>query len=130
MDVSDLYSNYSSYSSYLTSETSSYEKVSNSLNVSEDSTDEELMDACKSFEEYFMEKIFNSMLETTKIFSDDDDESDSYASQMVDYFKDTAVQALTEASSEQGGIGLAKQLYEQMKLQYSAISPSSLEEEE
>ena len=119
---------YSDYASYLTSDATSTSKVTDSLNVSKDSTDEELLEACKSFEEYFMEKIFDSMLESTKIFSDDSDE-DSYASQMVDYFKDTAVQALTKASSEQGGIGLAQQLYEQMKVQYSAIDPATLKTE-
>ena len=124
MDVSSY------YSSYLTSQaTDSYNSVSSSLNVSADSSDEELLEACKSFEEYFLEKIYDNLIDTTKIFSDEDDESDTYASQMVDYFKDSAIQALTQMSSDQGGIGLAQELYNQMKMQYSAISPADLEEE-
>ena len=89
-------------------------------------SDEELMDACKEFESYFVEQVFNAMMETTKVFSDE--EENSYATKMVDYFKDTAVQELTEQMSDQGGIGLAKTLYEQMKRQYSAVNPADLED--
>ncbi len=125
MDVSSY------YSSYLTNKaTDSYNTVSSSLNVSADSSDDELMEACKSFEEYFLEKVYDNLIDTTKMFSDEDDESDTYASQMVDYFKDSAIQALTQMSSDQGGIGIAQELYNQMKVQYSAISPSELEETE
>lgn len=89
-------------------------------------SDEELMDACKEFESYFVEQVFNAMMETAKVFSDE--EENSYATKMVDYFKDTAVQELTGQMSDQGGIGLARTLYEQMKRQYSAINPADLED--
>ena len=78
--------------------------------------EEELLDACKQFESYFMEQVFKSMLETTKLFSDDDE--DGYASKMVDYFKDNAVQKLCEQASSTNSIGLANILYEQMKRNY------------
>ena len=81
-------------------------------------TDEELKSACKEFEAYFVEQVFNAMLETTKVFSDEDE--NTYASKMVDCFKDTAIQQLCNQATEGDGLGLAKTLYEQMKRQYSA----------
>lgn len=88
-------------------------------------SDEELMDVCKEFESYFLEKIFDAMIDSTKLFSDEEDSS--YASKMVDYFKDTAVQTIASQATEQGTLGIAQTLYEQMKLQYSGISPQALE---
>ena len=64
------------------------------------------------------------MIDTTKLFSDD--EEDSYAGKMVDYFKDMAVQELSTQATEQNGVGIAKTLYEQMKRQYSAVDPSTI----
>ena len=90
-------------------------------------SDEELMDVCKEFESYFLEQIFDVMIDTTKLFSDD--EEDSYAGKMVDYFKDMAVQELSTQATEQNGIGIAKTLYEQMKRQYSAVAPSEIADE-
>lgn len=124
MDIGGL-SNYSGYMNKIQEAS----KVSDKLSAINDASDEELMDACKDFEAYFMEKIFSSMLEATKAFTEDSKE-DSYASKMVDYFKDTAVQALTEESTKQGGIGLAKQLYEQMKIQNTWIKPETLKDAE
>ena len=90
-----------------------------------DASDEELMEVCKEFESYFLEQIFDTMIESTKLFSDD--EENSYASRMVDYFKDTAIQEISSQATDQDGLGIAKTLYEQMKHQYSGIDPSALE---
>lgn len=108
------------YADYLTSQASS-QKAGSLQNKLENSTastatEEELLDACKEFEQYFMEQVFNSMMETTKVFSDEDE--DGYASKMVDYFKDFAVQELCDNVTSGGGIGLANTLYEQMKRNY------------
>lgn len=119
MDINGL-SNYSGYMNRINEAS----KVSDKLGAINDASDEELMDACKDFESYFMGKIFTTMLESTKAFTGEKD--DGYASKMVDYFKDTAIQAITEKSAEAGGIGLAKQLYEQMKKQNSWIKPETL----
>lgn len=82
---------------------------------STDVTEDELMATCKEFESYFLEQVFKSMLETTKVFSD---EENSYASKMVDFHKDSAVQQLTKQASEKSGLGIANILYEQMKRNY------------
>ena len=62
--------------------------------------DDELLDACKQFEAYFLE---NSL-----------DTSNS----MIDYFQDMTIQSLASTSTELQGLGLAQTLYEQMKRNY------------
>lgn len=115
------------YSDYLTSSASKSKASALESKLDSDcsnSSDEELMEVCKEFEAYFLEQVFDAMLETTKVFSDE--EESSYATKMVDYFKDSAVQELTQQATNQNGIGIAQTLYEQMKRQYSAIDPASL----
>ena len=116
------------YTDYITS-TASNNKASSLTDKAKtdysNASDEELMDVCKEFESYFLEKIFDTMIDSTKLFSGK--EASSYASKMVDYFKDTAVQTIASQATEQGTLGIAQTLYEQMKLQYSGISPQALE---
>ena len=117
----------SAYSDYLTSSASKNKASALESKLDSDysnSSDEELMEVCKEFEAYFLEQVFDAMLETTKVFSNE--EESSYATKMVDYFKDSAVQELTQQATNQNGIGIAQTLYEQMKRQYSAIDPASL----
>ena len=89
----------------------------------QNATENELKQACKEFEAYFVEQMFKSMMETTKLFSDNDE--NSYGSKMVDCFKDSAVQQLASQATEGNGIGLANILYEQMKRQYGVQSADS-----
>ena len=80
-------------------------------------TDEELMEACKTFESYFIEQAIKGM---EKTIPDNDDSSASY----LNMFKDTLYQEYADIASERGdGIGIAKMLYEQMKRNYN-IKPS------
>lgn len=107
------------YADYMASQLSSSkaDTIKNKIeNSAATPNEEELLDACKQFESYFLEQVFNSMLETTKVFSDDDE--NGYASKMVDYFKDYAVQNLCEQATAGDGLGLANMLYEQMKRNY------------
>jgi len=109
----------SAYADYMAGQASSAkaDTIKNKLeNSAATPNEEELLDACKQFESYFLEQVFNSMLETTKVFSDDDE--NGYASKMVDYFKDFAVQELCEQATSGQGLGLANTLYEQMKRNY------------
>ncbi|MDE7267423.1 MAG: rod-binding protein [Lachnospiraceae bacterium] len=107
------------YADYMASQVSSTKadtiknKIENSAGAA---NEEELLDACKQFESYFLEQVFKEMLKTTKVFSDDDE--NGYASKMVDYFKDSAVQHLCEQATSGDGLGLANMLYEQMKRNY------------
>lgn len=116
------------YTDYVTSSAEN-SRVSSLADKSENdysnASDEELMDVCKQFESYFLEQVFDAMLDTAKVFSDDED--NSYASKMVDYFKDTAIQEISSQATEQSGLGIAQTLYEQMKRQYSGVNPETLE---
>ncbi|MBP5197865.1 MAG: rod-binding protein [Lachnospiraceae bacterium] len=74
-------------------------------------TDEELMDACKKFESYFVEQMYKEMLKTVP----ESEFSSASNSTMLDFFKEKYVTQIAEDTSERGDLGLAKMLYEQMK---------------
>lgn len=77
-------------------------------------TDDELMDACKKFEAYFVEQMFKKMMDTVP-----KTESQSGANNTLkEYYQEQMVQQLAEDSTEQEGLGLAQMLYEQMKRNY------------
>ena len=80
------------------------------------STDEELLNACKEFEAYFLEMVFKEMQKSVDVFSDKKDKS---TSQLVDYFRDMTVQKIASDATEAQGLGLAQQLFEAMKRNYN-----------
>ncbi len=80
-------------------------------NISANSSDEELMGACKNFETYFVQKMIEQMKQTV----DNEDENGEY----TQYFKDTFNEKLADQIADSGQIGLAQQLYESMKTQYN-----------
>lgn len=79
--------------------------------------DDALLDACKQFEAYLWEQVYKEMSKSIDLFSDDDD--DGYASNMVDYFKDSFIQEVSEQTTTQGSNSLAQMLYEQAKRNYN-----------
>ena len=90
-------------------------KLENTLNTGmTKATDEELMDACKQFEAYFLEQMFKSMVKTIP----KNEEMSGSSSALMDYYTDEMVQQLAEDSTEQNSLGLAQMLYEQMKRNY------------
>ena len=114
MDISGL-SNI--YTEYLNQQTDNVSSKKMQDTVSKDyskATDEELLDVCKQFEAYFMEQVFKQM-EKTII---KDESSGGTTSTLVDYFKDSALQELTNTAADTQGLGIAQMLYEQMKRNY------------
>lgn len=77
-------------------------------------TDEELMDACKQFEAYFLEQMFKSMAATVP----KNEETTAYTSNLMDYYTDEMMQKLATDTTENNSLGLAQTLYEQMKRNY------------
>lgn len=78
------------------------------------STDEELMEACKEFEQYFLEMMFEEMEKTI-----DRTESDSSATNtMTSYYREGLTQEYAAMATEGDGVGLAQMLFEQMKRNY------------
>lgn len=74
--------------------------------------DEQLMDACKQFEAYFVEQMFKEMWKTVP----ETEYSFQSTGTMVDLYKDNMIQEMASMTTETGGLGLAHTLYEQMKI--------------
>ena len=111
---SSAYSNY--YSAVQSSATSALENTLNSDSM-KSATDEELMDACKQFEAYFVEQMYKAMEKTVV---KDDEEENEYES----YFGDMQIQEYASMATEGEGIGIAKMLFEQMQRNYSVPDTS------
>lgn len=76
-------------------------------------SDEELLNACKQFEAYFLEQMFKAMQKTIPNYSADGMAGSS--SSLMDYYKEQMIQKVAEDSTEHSSLGLAQMLYEQMK---------------
>ncbi len=115
MDISsiDLF-NQSTYSNAVEN-TKKYDSA-----VSKDysnATDDELMDACKKFESYFIEQMFSAMQKMVP----ESEFTSSSSKMMTDYYKDQLITEYADKASNQNngnGIGIAQMLYEQMKRNY------------
>lgn len=114
MDITNI----GAYTDLLAAQQNSASKISSKIEKSDYSkaSDDELLDACKQFESYFLEQMFKEMQKTVDVFKDGNESN--YSKGMVDYFKDNAIQALASDSTETQGLGLAQSLYEQMKRNY------------
>lgn len=113
MDISGLTSTYSDL--YTSASSQSASKLESQLEKDYSKVnDDELMDACKQFEAYFLEQMFKEMMNTIP----KSEESSGSTSSLVDYFKDEMVKTISEDSTEQNSLGLAQMLYEQMKRNY------------
>lgn len=77
---------------------------------------EALFDACKQFEAYLWEQVYKEMQKSVDLFGEDDD---GYASNMVDFFKDSVIQEISQQTASQGSNSLAQMLYEQAKRNYN-----------
>lgn len=114
MDISGLTS---AYTEYLTGQAGSnkVDALKNQLTTDySKATDEELMNACKQFEAYFLEQVFKGMEKTIP----ESEYSSSSTSALVDFHKDNMIQELAAQSTELNSIGLAQTMYEQMKRNY------------
>ncbi len=93
--------------------TSNTSKIGNELEAKlsgnlENATDEELMDACKSFESYLVTQVMKQVKST--VAKSDDDEGE-----YMTYFGDMLYEKYAEDITESGNLGIAQQLYESMK---------------
>ncbi len=112
MDISSLNTDYQSYLSNSSSATAKMDQVKNT--DYKNATDEELMDACKQFEEYFVEMALKEVFKTVDLFGMGESTSNAMSTSK-DFMKDSIVQKFAEKITEESGLGLAQQLYESMK---------------
>lgn len=120
MDLTGL----SGYTNYMVeSNSDAAEELKNRINQASDADDAELLEVCKQFEAYLWEQVLKGMEKTAKIFSDNKDE-DGYAGNMVDVFKDTAMQEIAKqiTADSEGPNSLAQILYEQMKRNINPVT--------
>ncbi len=122
LSVSDLYSGLgsSSISADALSQTASMNQLTNQINGAE--TDQEMLAACEEFEVYLLQKMFQSMEESAKVFSDEEEEGNEY----VDMFSDNMYQAMAENMVSSGQeVGIAQTLYESMTRNGAGVSAIS-----
>lgn len=115
MDFSSVTSMYAD--TYANASNQAADRLQNKLNGADyaKATDDELMDACKQFEAYFVEQMFKAMMKTIP----SEAENSGSMNSMLDYYKDQMIQSVAEETSNQnGGLGLAQMLYEQMRRNY------------
>lgn len=112
LSVNDLNSalGRSSMSADTVSGMASTNKLANTIEGAQ--SDDEMMSACKEFEVYLLQKMFQTMEETAKVFSDDEEDEGGEYTEM---FNDQMYEAIAENMVESGnGLGIAQTLYESM----------------
>ena len=103
------------YTDYLTNTSESLDQTTKVTGKNyANATDDELMDACKEFETYFLEQVFKEMQKTVDLTGSENSSNKA----LLDYYEDNMVQELATQSTEQNSLGLAQTLYEQMKRNY------------
>lgn len=112
MEMSGL-SNLTQYTQSLAGASSAENlKAKISASDNKDTEDAKLMEVCKEFESYFLEQVYKGMLDTVPTT----ELSSSANNTLLDYYKDEFVKEVASNTTSQGeGLGLAQQLYEQMK---------------
>lgn len=112
MDINGLNTEYSKYLSQSTQASAKMEQFKNMDYAG--AADEELMSACKQFEEYFVEMTLKEVLKTVDLFGENESTSNAMATSK-DLMKDGMVQTFAEKITEESNLGLAQQLYESMR---------------
>ncbi|MBQ6025883.1 MAG: hypothetical protein IJL20_09785 [Lachnospiraceae bacterium] len=79
----------------------------------QDASDEELMDVCKSFESYLLEKVLEK---TKKTLTDSEEDNSPYMNMFGDRLYHEYANQITEHSE----LGLAQQLFNAMKRDFGA----------
>ncbi len=90
------------------------DKVKSSINnLSQSSTDKELTEAVKSFEQYFVEQILKEVKKNSKVFS-----KDKSTDGLTDYYMDFAISSVAKEMVEQYGGSVTRDFVAQMKRNY------------
>ena len=114
MEISGLGNNYFSYGNMLTNSANSSDiaadEVKSELNaLSAQSSDEQLMEACKSFEAYLMEQVMDSMKAT--VTSINNEEENDYMAM----FGDTLYEEYANQIAQTESLGISKMLFDSIK---------------
>ena len=113
---SDITSVMDKYNSQNASATKSASLENSLTHLSKNASDEELMNACKSFEAYLTEQVMTKVKDAL-VPKDEDDENE-----YMKMFGDKLYQEYANMLAESGTTGIAQQLYEAMKRDYGISS--------
>lgn len=105
LDTSSIYDTY--YNNINSYTGSSLQSKLDNMETTED--EKKLMEVCKDFESYFVQKI----IEESKKTLENEDEKGEY----MQYFSSMLNETYADAIVDGGGLGLAQQLYDSMKTQ-------------
>ncbi len=95
--------------------------VADRLNeASASKNDEQLMQACKDFESYFLQTMFRQMRGTSEAFGGENSLFAKSSGEKM--FQDMLDEEVSKKASDTSGIGLASFLYRQMKREDAAKS--------
>ena len=87
-------------------------KVKSQLNnISSQSSDEELMEACKSFESYMIEHAFKTMRETVTSINKDDEDDNEY----MQLFGENLYEEYANKAVQNSSLGIAQMLFDSIK---------------
>ena len=112
MDIGGLSTEYQNYINQSSAASAKINQIPNTDYTN--ATDEELMDASKQFEEYFVEMTLKEVFKTVDLFGTGESTSNAMSTSK-DFMKDSVVQMFAEKLTEESDLGLAQQLYESMK---------------
>lgn len=112
MDIGGLSTEYKNYMSRSAATSSKIDQMQNTDYTK--ATDEELMSACKQFEEYFVEMTLKEVFKTVDLFGMGESASGAMSTSK-ELLKDGIVQKFAEKITEGSNMGLAQQLYESMR---------------
>ena len=116
MDITNI-SNLTDYYTSVTGQAKATEFANNLSNKAQSATtDDELMSVCKQFESYMLEQVFKRMDKT--VLRNTDESKDAATENLVDFFREQTIQELASQSTEKQGLGIAQQLYEQLRRNY------------
>lgn len=112
MDINGLNTDYTNYMSQSAAASARMDQIKNMDYAN--ATDEELLGACKQFEQYFVEMTLKEVFKTVDLFGMNESTSNAMMTSK-DLMKDSMVQTFAEKITENANLGLAQQLYESMK---------------
>lgn len=112
MDINGLSTE---YTNYMRSSSAASAKIDRIKNADySNATDEELMGACKQFEQYFVEMVLKEVYKTVDMFGMGESSSGAMATRQ-DLLKDSMIQTYAEKITGGTNLGLAQKLYESMR---------------
>ncbi len=94
----------------------STEALKAKLQNADKASDDELMEACKSFEAYFLEQIFKEMQKSVDSLKPESEDKSTQT--LVDYFKNETLQDICSQSVDMQSNGFAKMLYDNLTRNY------------